>query len=224
VSQGPTWSDEQLAELAALPKDHPDVQAVRSDPERWARLIALRAFLHPADVPDGARTEDAVAHLRDAVRDALDRAPSDVARQVRAAPVERRSMASWFTGWRPALAVAAALVVVGALLLPRLTERSGTLRGNGDAMIETIAPVITAEGVRFSWRRVNDADQYELRLLHADLSAAAPAVSTADTAATLPRSHLAGIEGAAAPAFWRVIALRAGREIAGSELVRLPER
>jgi len=216
VSQRPAWSDEPLADLAALPLDHPDVQAVRGDPERWARLIALREFLQPAEAPAGARTGEAVAHLRGAVRDALDRETEGAKGPVRAVRAERRGLPSWLGGWRPALAAAAAVIVVGALLLPRLTERSGTLRGTREAMVETLPPVTTGEYVQLSWRAVERADLYEVHLLRADLGPAAPVISTADTTATVPRGQVFPSEGAEVTVFWRVVALRAGLRVAES--------
>jgi hypothetical protein len=222
VSEQTTWTDERLADLAALPTDHPDVLAVRGDPASWARLLALREFLHPAAIPEGARTGEAVARLRTAVGEALDRDAVSVTEGVpRPIRAERRSLAEWFTGWRPALAAAAAVVVVGALLLPRLTERSGTLRGPDGARIETLAPVGTTDGVRFAWRQVAGADLYELRLLRADLSAAVPVVATAETSATVAAAEITPLDESEGAAFWLVSALRAGRVVAESELHRM---
>lgn len=207
-----TWSDERLAELAELPADHPDVQAVRRNPERWARLVALREFLAPGAEPEGARTGEAVTQIRAAVRSALDASAETTGAGRRPSP--------WFGGWQLAAAAVIVAVIAGVLLLGRQGDQSGTLRGPEDVSIETQSPVITDEGMRFSWRAIEGAEAYELRLLRADLGPAIPVITTQDTFIVVPPGEVAGGSGPAV--HWRVSATRATRTIAESETERIP--
>jgi hypothetical protein len=219
-------SDERLAELAALPPDHPDIRAVAADPERMARLVALREFLYPQEAPPGARTDEARARLRGAVREALGVAPAaEPGRAVAAprleVPADRTRRGWWFGGWGSALAAAAVVVVVGALFYPRFMARKGVLRGTPGAAVEVLAPEFTADIVVFRWRAVPEAEQYDLRFLTADLSPARPAIATRDTSVEVPVTGLFPTSGNGAAAFWRVSAWREGAQVAESDLSSL---
>jgi len=219
-------TDERLAELAALPPDHPDVRAVAADPERMARLVALREFLYPQEAPPGARTDAARARLRGAVREALGVAPAaEPARAVAAprleAPADRARRGWWFGGWRSALAAAAVVVVVGALFYPRFMARERVLRGTPGAAVEVLAPEFTADIVVFRWRAVSEVEQYDVRFLRADLSPARPAIATRDTSVEVPAAELFPAGGKGAAAFWRVSGWREGAQVAESDLSAL---
>ncbi len=220
MTPGRVWSDERIAELAELPPEHPEVQAVREDPERWARLIALRAFLHPEAPPPGARTEEAVSRIRAAVQHALEAQEADPAPRPGMTPARSaRAPRAWFTGW-PALAAAAAVIVAVALLLPRALEHRDTLRGSAATPLAATAR-IEGDAAVFTWRAVPGAEVYEFAVFGEDLTALRPVLAVGDTVLWLPLDALRTADGAGRTLLWRVTAVHAGTPLAHSRTVRL---
>ena len=221
----PDWSDERLTALAELPVDHPDVQAVRANPERWARLIALREFLYPSAPPAGARTEEAVARIRAAIRSAHS-GPGGVQEPETAPPAvparreTPRAHRVPLTGYWPVFAAAAVLVVAGTLLLPRVIDHRSTMRGTERPRLSARAAV-EGDALRFSWPRVDGAERYELRLFHEDLTPLRPVMVVEDSLARLPLAELLDETGRGGTLYWRVTAMRSGLPLEESRLERV---
>ncbi len=221
--------DERLAELAELPPDHPDLLAVRSDPRRWARLVVLREFLHPTIPQEAARTSDAVARLRDAVRRELDSSPTSASdhgvltRQPGRDPMPldgaRRSVegAGRRRTWRPLLVAAAIAAAVAIAVVSRWNDPSGTMRGTRTDSIRLEAPSLANERVLLRWSPAIGADAYEVTLLSNSLVEVGPVVRSAVPHIELERSRVQGSDALPAVAFWRVTALRRGVPIQASD-------
>ncbi len=214
--------DDRLADLVALPDDHPEVQALRRDPEQWVRFIALREFLHSGAPPEGARTDEAVQRMMAA----LDEALGSTARELDASPDAARSASAGAgsrfgprvtpAGWGIALAAAAAVVVIGVFVLPGWLDREGTTRGPEPIELQVAPPRFEGDRVRFSWNGVEGADHYEVQFLTAHMLPARPPVTVADTALVLENTQLFRAEDENRAAYWRLTALRGGLVLARS--------
>jgi hypothetical protein len=233
VTASNDWTDDQLVELAALPADHPDVRAVRASPRHWARLIALRAFLHGGETPPDAREGEAVARTRETLERELFAGPNAAGADDAAAPAARhttsrpeRRTARAFPGgwriWRPAFAVAA-LLVAAVWLIPEALDRRSVMRGPESSEIRTSAPDVYGDRVVFTWSAVPGADAYELRWLREDLSLVRPPLATADTAVEIPLEALFPPDGTDGRILWRVSAMR-GAELIATSVTAVFER
>jgi hypothetical protein len=208
------------------------------DPIREARERALAAFVEPGPLPDSARTEDAETQLLAALERELGVKLDEPARTARALrPASdpagggvRASFARLFAGpaWRPALAVAAVLVVVaGAWSMFLAPERAGEpadeprLRGSetsdGTWNAEPRVGILVPSGSRIlHWNAAAGATDYTVVFLAADLSEIARVEHVAATTLRLNKDALpVGLESST-DVLWRVTAYAGADEIARS--------
>ena len=238
------------AEALAAHRDWPEGDARRAHLESCGRCRALLASLErfeaePADLPPGQLAE-ARERLARARRDwpaagAAASAEADLGPATAPATTPRRAArpraAGWpgpwgWTGWRPAMA-AAALVVVAASAWwagrGLLAERPGVVLRAGEApgapgarpALVTLAPSPGADGPLLRWHTLPGADAYEVVLLDGSLAEIARGPAGRDT--TLALAELERFAGPAAgdAAYWQVIARRAGDALAESAPVPL---
>jgi hypothetical protein len=192
--------------------------------------------MKPRTPPPSAEVQRAEQQMASAVRRAIEEsglpvlpaAGSPAVRAVTAKPASRRAARPI---WRFALAAAAVLVV--GLGLGRALWSGGSHAGGeaprgyvlrGDAPRDEIAVLPVRDGearrLRLAWHAFPGADAYRVALHGTDLAELAAVAAGADTSLEIDPAALTG--AAAAPLFWRVVALRGGDEIAGSPLHPLP--
>jgi len=191
------FQPEEFARLLALPQDDPE----RVRAERSSRFVAwkhmLEAFESPVDellaAPERARAEAALAER-------VQRAMTHVGT---AEPSPRRSAltkASWLERWmagnrwaalRPALAVAAAIVVVGVgwWSIGHFNQPAA-VRSAGESVV-ALRSTSVSQGVELRWSAVPETRFYRLTFFGPDLTERARIDSLLDTdfvlrAASLP--------------------------------------
>lgn len=206
---------EEIATVLGLPPDDSRRRHLEECPRCASRLLLYQRFLSAAEAP-GADSEGADLKLEAAMREAIygaaasaEPAPPSLAR--------RRSRAN---AWRPVWAAAAALIVIAAALWwrpwspDRTMLRSGE-EGTGVRAVRLLEPERLDHGaIRLSWRSLNGADGYVIRIRDLDLEEIARFGPLPDTTFVLQRSMLP--PGTGSPVLWRVIALRSGDEIGRS--------
>lgn len=128
----PRIDPDDLARLADLPPDDPRVKAL--GPAARASLRAYRDFMTPGEAPEGARVADAERTLLDRLERELgvtigSESGRTGARPAVAAPGNRpRGWTAWFAPQlRPALGLAAAVIVTGGILLYTASQRGGEI-------------------------------------------------------------------------------------------------
>jgi hypothetical protein len=139
---------------------------------------------------------------------------------------------SWLRGLlrpMPALATAAIIVAVAAIVFTRGDRAIETpvlrTQGGADSAWHANEPALRRDGaIVFSWPPVAGADSYQVRVYGAALETLATLGPTPELSLVLDRSSLPGDLPDNADLTWRVIALRAGVELAVSDprSVRMP--
>jgi hypothetical protein len=204
------------------------------DPIQEARERALAAFVEPGPLPETARSEEAEAQLLAGLERELGVKLDEPARAARArGPASDPAgggVRAFFSrlvagpAWRPALAIAAVLVVVaGAWTLfspgrpgeePRLRGSSGD-PGTGWNAGATAVPVGNG-ALRLAWNPAPGATRYAVVFLAADLSEVARVDDVAATELVLERDALPAGLARSTDVLWRVTAYASGDEIARS--------
>lgn len=140
---------------------------------------------------------------------------------------------AWARWGAPALAIAAAALVVSAAMVVVQRNRgvedpSGALRGqagDGHASSPLLLPPVngTNGAVELSWRRVSTADRYELRLYSPELRELAALPAAPETAFVLTPGAVAGV-ATGDTLLWQVGALRGDYLLAksGLQIVVMP--
>ena len=203
------------------------------DPIREARERALAAFEQPGPLPDSARTEHAEAQLLAALERELGVKLDEPERTTRAlgpAPdAAGGGVRAFFARlvaaptWRPALAVAAVLVVVAGawtLFSPGRPGEEPRLRGSavpGTAWNAATTAVTAGDGaLRLTWNPAPGATRYAVVFLAADLSEVARVDDVTATELVLERDALPAGLARSTDVLWRVTAYAGGDEIARS--------
>ena len=225
-------SIEDLGAIAALPAEDPRRQAAEADPRVAAQLRAYEEFLAPGPLPDGADLAAAEARLLAALERELGVPLGESPR--RAAPVVSRPAGgrahflAWLTGpaLRPALAVAATLVVVAAaatLLAPRGGREAPNLRGPADGSLAPGAwdarPTAAAGGpgaLRLAWSPAAGATRYAVVFLAGDLREVARIDDVTATECMLAADTLPAGLASGQAVLWRVTAYEGADEIGRS--------
>ncbi len=226
-----------LAEIAAasrLPEDDPRRRHLDACPRCRTLHVRHQQFIAPPAHLPAAELRDAEDRLAEFL--AREVAPDDATGHVldpgRVRHERARTRGPW--GWFGAPAVAfaaAALVVAGVLLVQRpggLEHASGVLRGQAsggpDSGMVRMAPTTRAGGrVELRWRAVQGADRYEVRLYSPELRALAVLGTARETVLVLAPGAVAGA-ASGDTLLWRVAALRGEARIARTDLgiLRLP--
>jgi hypothetical protein len=224
----------EIADAARWPQDDPrrlhlaECVRCRTLCVRHAQFTAPPEHLPPDELRDAeARLEEFLA--REVAPTAATVHPIDAGR-LRHGRTRARLPSAWFGA--SALAVAAAALVVGVLVVQRPggpgDRASGVLRGaagaGGDAAMRRMAPLtLEAGGVELRWRSAAAADRYEVRLFSPELRTLAVLEASRETVLVLSPG---GIAGAAAgdTLLWRVTAFNGEVRLAQTDLgiVRLP--
>jgi len=205
---------DQLAGAATRAPDDPVRRHLDGCARCQARVLSFQRFeADPDDVPAEDRAE-ARARLHSALRAEMGLAP----RAARTAQALRPGF--FWTFLRPALA-AVLVVAAGAWLLAGPTpwrEHPDTMRDSGGRPALDVLPVVVEDGqMTVRWKPVAGADEYRVTFFTADLQ---PASSAATTREPLFRVPVAAFRDSSQTRDWlyvRVVALKAGEEIADSE-------
>ena len=204
---------EDVAELARLPADHPRRQDADRCPQCSALLLSYAQFSEAQTQP-GADPEAAEVHLAAFIEQKI------------TATSDRGSSPSlprpFLLRLRPALAIAAGIVLVGTavVLLRPVQSQKPVLRGidSGSAAARPLSlhdPDPVADGsVRLSWRPLAEANQYQVRIYAPDLTELLRLEPLADNLLVLHPTDLPPGATAGSHFSWRVVALRDGDEIA----------
>jgi len=160
VSETPL-THEQFAWLMSLPPDHPERRAWSGRPE-FESMRSLYERFEGADRSGAALDAASEAELERRFREALPSRPAVEASGWRpAARVERPARSWWLLIPRPALAVAAVVVVATAGLWFAGRPRTTMMRGAEDApVIEEPRPI--SNGLEIRWTAVAGAESYRL--------------------------------------------------------------
>ncbi len=235
------YAMEELGTVAALPPDDARRGHLETCPRCRALLAAYRDFMAAEAVPEGADPERADRQLSEMLeRELAGGTPGADARVVRAPggfrpPVPRigERLGAWWraSALRPALAVAAVLIVAGVVYLSPAVRRAPetpVLRGGPADSLATPRsfalepPRPTAEAVELSWVAVTGAEAYQVILYSADLAELKPLPPVPTTRMVLRRDDLPVGLARGTPVFWRVLAFQGGEEIARSEVGSFP--
>ncbi len=219
----------QLDELLALPAGDPRREEALRDPALRALHDSYVAFLaaDASGVPGLDRAEDALARLRGAViMDGGEPRPVPAsARTIVAAARTPWWQALFAPALRPALAFVVLLVAAGALwttLRPPARPNVVVLRGGRSGELVVVSARPSERGVQLVWRRVAEADRYEVVFYTSQLTQIATLGETADTTALVPRSMRTMLQRGGTEVLFRVIARAAGDEIEHSPVATLP--
>ncbi|MBN1884347.1 MAG: hypothetical protein JW876_02325 [Candidatus Krumholzibacteriota bacterium] len=203
---------ESIEEVLALPPDSPRRRHLEECPRCSSMLLLYRSFM-AGEAAAGSDPIDADARLEAFMRDATAAGTDPGGREQRSRPAR---LAGILVS-RPVLATAASVLIVAAVLWwSPWTDRAPVLRGEGEAPpasrpVSLLAPRTVDDGaVMLSWRSLDGADAYLVRVRNADLEEIAGFGPSPDTVLVLQRSMLPA--GTAATVFWRVIALTRGDE------------
>jgi hypothetical protein len=178
-------------------------------------MLIYQRFLSGAEEA-GANPEAAEEHLRDVMKEAIDR------KARRADTRKRGGFLAWVSGVafpRPAWAAAAAIVLVAAAVVwrqPWTTEQT-VLRGDDGLALLHVEPsqILKNGDVTLSWHPLADADGYLIHIRSAALEQIALFGPLADTTHVFDPDSLPS--GTPQVLLWRVVALRAGDEIGRSQ-------
>lgn len=234
--------DEELALLAERTGD-PRLREVEQCASCRSRLAAFRSFLLAADVPAGARPEEADARLRSALDTEIYGSPREAAlpaaHRQDPPPAGDRHPEGGVPGrffrslWRPGfrLAWGAAIVILAfvgirssGLLGPGGGE-STVLRDGGRAGapgMQIVDPVRDPSGaLRLGWSAVAGADRYEV-VVHGEGFAERERIDAgARTGCVIPAESLATLAAAGGTLYWRVLAYQKGDLVAQSRIAPL---
>jgi hypothetical protein len=232
----PRLRPEELGEIAALPADDPRRRAVEADPIARAQLRAYLDFVAPGRLPEGADVAAAEARLLAALERELGVALEPVVDPGRAPTLApRRSpggLFSWITvpAWRPALAVAGALVVIAGGWLwtaPRGGREQPNLRGPAAPITPgpwRAEPSVEAAGagqVRLKWNAAPGATRYAVVFLAADLHELARVDDRTETEFLLAGDALPAGLVPGQSVLWRADAFQGADEVGRSATVPL---
>lgn len=213
-----------LAALMALETKDPRRAHVNDCPRCQARWLDLELFLEPPPLPAGSDVGDAQARMRHALDQEFERArPSAGQRSggLRHTP--------WFGSlWHPRAAWGlAGVLVVGGLAYfalrdgplgtgpDVLREEPSTTASGSRAPLMLEAPSLRAGELVLRWSRVHEADAYEVHLVGDDLNEVLVLGPLSDSTVVVKPGRVPGFESGHILG-WRVVALRAGDEIARS--------
>jgi hypothetical protein len=231
MSQDRCIPTETLLRIAGGESDPAERAHLEACPRCRAELLALRAFVAPAALPDSARAAEADAAL-DRFIDEL--TGVDGERQAAApralATTGPAGWSRWFVpGPRMALAAAVLAVVVAGVWIARppaperAHTRGATMGTSDDATgVSTAEPAAIPGGWLLEWKPVPEATRYEVVLFGPDLVErgridAGSATHLALTAASVPAAG-----DTAGPLVWQVEALRGSDVVARSSVAELP--
>ncbi len=221
-------AQQRLDELLALPEGDPRRERALADPAVRALYDSYRTFMaaDTTGVPGLDRADDALARLRGAM---IMDGGADV-RVPASARVDSRGDTPWWRALfapalRPALAFAVLVVAAGAAwfaMRPGTPEGVVVLRGNRGGDLQLLPARGTERGVQLTWRRVPEADRYEVVFYTSQLTQIATLGETADTTALVPRSMRTMLQRGGTEVLYRVVARSAGDEIEHSPVSTLP--
>jgi len=189
---------------------------------------ALREFVSPGELPDGARMAEAEAALQKVLEREIPEL-REGAPETR--PVARARRAWWADLWSPRARLVfatMAVIVVGAWLAATWTrtERAPAMRGTpGPA--DLLAPTsqeLPGGTRRLEWERQTDALDYTVVFVAPDLHELARVPGVTDTHLDLRPGALPSGLGSGQSVMWRVIAMRGRDELtrSGTMVVTLP--
>lgn len=217
---------EDLGDLAALPPEDPRVRAL--DSRARAQLRAYQEFVAPGQVPEGARVADAERKLGEALEREIG-APVGSPTPAHSAPAAPRRGGGWLgellaPRLRPALAMAAVLIVAGGVwLITSAPRREGAplMRGPGPTVPESglvaAAPKPLPDGsLRLSWTPAAEAASYTVVFLSPDLAEITRVTDLGTTHVDLRPGSLPNGLKPGTWVLWRVLAMRGEDEVARS--------
>jgi hypothetical protein len=229
---------EDLGGLEGLPPDDPRVRDLESQPRARAQLRAYRDFVAPGDVPEGARVHEAEARLGEALERELG-TPIGGASGAPSATPSRPQRGGGFLSMlfaprlRPALALAALLVVTGGVWLVTATRQKPggpIMRGTSPAPPEGgVAGSANTErladgALRLTWTPSAEAESYAVVFLSPDLAEIARVSGVTEPHLDLRPGALPAGLAPGSRVLWRVHAMRGPDELARSHalMVTLP--
>jgi len=199
---------ERLAEIAELPRDHPERVAWESDAQR---RVLLRCYLDfVADEPgEGDEVRVPRAQLREAIRNEIGVSTDGRGRRHATVPL-----------WMRAALAAAALVLVALGLRhwsPHDLGPTGFDRGAVEPQIHLL-PSNHADGhLELGWTALPGAEEYVVTLFRPDLSELLRLPATPDARVRIATSRLDSL-GVEATVIWRVTAYAEGDAIGSSSV------
>lgn len=232
----PRLRSEELGEIAALPADDPRRRAVEADPIAAAQLRAYLDFVAPGRLPEGANVAAAEAGLLAALERELGVTLGPGVDPGHATePATRKSLAGLFSwivapAWRPALAVAGALVVIAGGWLwtaPRGGREQPNLRGPaapitpGPWEAGLKAEAAGAGRIRLKWNAAPGATRYAVVFLAADLHELARVDDRTETEFLLAGDALPAGLVPGQSVLWRADAFQGADEVGRSATVPL---
>lgn len=235
---------ESFEDLLALDADDPRRLHLHACPRCRARAMAFRAFLDPGPLPDGARPQEARAHLSRVIRAEAERTMEQRVERTMEPEVERTikpaaeplverpgdgrgiwgAVAAWFRpGWRPMIGLASVVVVVFLIARVAVDRQPGdapVMRGGESAgEFESSLPraAATADGaLSIDWRALPGASRYAVAFYSLDMSEILQVGTVDSTKLTLPSSILQRLGPSGTVVFVRVLAFDRGDPIAQS--------
>jgi hypothetical protein len=236
---------EDLGDLRELRPGDPRLEALESQPRARAQMRAYRDFVTPGDAPEGAKVTEAEARLREALERELGvplpgapvapvggssvpsgaDQPSDTRDRAGAPPRGGGLLGALFSPrMRPALAMAALVIVAGGAWLMTAGRREGEepiMRGSAPAGPQGGISVMPSErqpggALRLEWAPSAEADRYAVVFQAPDLTEIARVDDLSSTHLDLdPGALPAGLQSGQS-LLWHVIALRGRDEVARS--------
>lgn len=215
--------EESLGEVLALPKTDPRRVHLRDCPRCRALVLAYDGFM----AEDGAASYgESERHALDSARERLlgwkEPAPEPQVRESRSAP-GHAGPSLWSRllspAFRPALALAAVVVVVAAVALMRQqgAPSPGVLRALGPQPLALAEPRYSPDGsVRLAWRGVANAGAYEVRFYSTVLESLGVVAAGPDTSVSIDAARMPAAYGRSQPVLYRVAALQGRDELAAS--------
>jgi len=227
---------EELAEIAALPPDHPRRVALEASARGRALLVSYEAFARPGAPPPQAGVAQAKAQLdariarelrlEPAAAGAAEHGPREPSARSRA-PRASGWRWSWAGALRPAFAAVLVVALAGGLWLS--TRHAGSperiVRGHrvGEAAALVLLPPRPLDhgAIELRWQPVAGADHYEVEFFGPDLAdlARVPCGAQAELR-LLPGALPAGVRPGMS-VLWQVTARRGNVQLAVSEVAPL---
>jgi hypothetical protein len=227
MSDTPCIDPSELEGVIGLPDDHPVRQHARACPRCASLLESFRLYLEPGPDARAAHVAEADASLARAIE-----RMTGTGAPARAAARPSRSWFGWLTGpgLRPALAVAALVLIAGgALVWTRLRspDEGIMLRGGqpGAAREITVTEARLDEvGLTLAWHEWPGADGYTLRFYSSDLDELGHLTVARRNTLVLRRGQLPFAPEGGDVVLVRVQALRDGDVVASSPAQPLKTR
>jgi len=211
------FTPDEFARLVSLPASHPDRQRAERTSQFEAWRVMLREFEQPSGAPlSAAELAAAGRELERRVVQTLDPISRVVTR-----PSWSGALSAWLRGpaSRPALALAAIVVVTGAALWVATSRPPGprAVRGAGEAPAIVLAPPRAVEGgIELRWTPVAGAEAYRVVFYGADLGESARVDGLSAPRLVLRRDALPSGLQHGGQALVEVTALRGGDPVATS--------